>query len=700
MEVVLFQQAKPIFLKDLENEMNILAAFTCQLSACQKPVTLRITGATYYRVSLNEHTILYGPARTAAGYASVDTLTLDVSKGGNLLIEVAGYNCRTLSNAFHSSFLIAELLVDNTVIAATGTNAFQSFRDMSRVQKTMRFSYQRHFSEVYHGYKNYVPWEWEIVDNSLTFFDREVPLPYMETISVKQILAKGVYCETERDIPRVRFINPVPNKRTDGFPLNELSEIPHHEYYCLSFDGHYVCSDSLFEDVIHQGQYIMYDFKQMQTGFITTEVEVLEDCRFFLSLEEYSPKPYVTSERLFAQHCQTISYTLPKGRYQLESFEVYSLRHLQYTVLEGSLIIHRAGIRTYMFPPILKAVQTFENNSLDAIYQAAIESFRQNTVDIYMDCSMRERAGWLCDSFFSGRVERALTGDNVVERAFLRNFSRSAHWKELPEGVLPMCYPSDVIDDYIPQWIMWYVLQLKEALDFTDKLEREEFRSVCYGFTEWAKGYLNEYGLLENLPSWNFIEWSKCNDWTEGVNYPTNFLYSAALHAIGTIYDDPALVAESENVRNHTIKYSFDGTFFAENAIRNESNTLKNTGNISEACQYYAVYLGKVDLSEPCYEPLLHAITDIFGKDHSEYAKLGRDIEPASMFIGNYMRLLTLLEYQKYDTIIDNVERFYGHMAEYTGTLWEHKQIEYGSLNHGFASFAGIALELAFINRK
>ncbi len=92
-------------MKDLENEMNILATFTCQLSACQKPITLRITGATYYRVSLNEHTILYGPARTAAGYASVDTLTLDVSKGGNLLIEVAGYNCRTLSNAFHSSIL-------------------------------------------------------------------------------------------------------------------------------------------------------------------------------------------------------------------------------------------------------------------------------------------------------------------------------------------------------------------------------------------------------------------------------------------------------------------------------------------------------------------------------------------------------------------------------------------------------------------
>ena len=35
--------------------------------------------------------------------------------------------------------------------------------------------------------------------------------------------------------------------------------------------------------------------------------------------------------------------------------------------------------------------------------------------------------------------------------------------------------------------------------------------------------YENGEGLLQNLPSWNFVEWSKANTWVQDVNYPTNF---------------------------------------------------------------------------------------------------------------------------------------------------------------------------------
>ena len=41
--------------------------------------------------------------------------------------------------------------------------------------------------------------------------------------------------------------------------------------------------------------------------------------------------------------------------------------------------------------------------------------------------------------------------------------------------------------------------------------------------------YENGDGLLQNLPSWNFVEWSAANDWINDVNYPTNFLYAEVL---------------------------------------------------------------------------------------------------------------------------------------------------------------------------
>src|SRR5690606_26716811 len=35
---------------------------------------------------------------------------------------------------------------------------------------------------------------------------------------------------------------------------------------------------------------------------------------------------------------------------------------------------------------------------------------------------------------------------------------------------------------------------------------------------------------------------------------------------------------------------------------------------------------------------------------------------------------------------------YYDKMAELTGTLWEHDDVLRGSLNHGFASYAGVAI--------
>ncbi|WP_289490291.1 hypothetical protein, partial [Klebsiella pneumoniae] len=50
--------------------------------------------------------------------------------------------------------------------------------------------------------------------------------------------------------------------------------------------------------------------------------------------------------------------------------------------------------------------------NLQKIYDATVSTFRQNSTDIFMDCPSRERAGWLCDSFFTARVEKELTGES------------------------------------------------------------------------------------------------------------------------------------------------------------------------------------------------------------------------------------------------------------------------------------------------
>ena len=75
---------------------------------------------------------------------------------------------------------------------------------------------------------------------------------------------------------------------------------------------------------------------------------------------------------------------------------------------------------------------------LRAIVEAAKATFAHNAVDLYSDCPSRERAGWLCDSFFTARAEYFLTGESRIEEAFLENFRLYTPDGSIPDsGVFP-----------------------------------------------------------------------------------------------------------------------------------------------------------------------------------------------------------------------------------------------------------------------
>jgi alpha-L-rhamnosidase len=274
----------------------------------------------------------------------------------------------------------------------------------------------------------------------------------------------------------------------------------------------------------------------------------------------------------------------------------------------------------------------------------------------------------------------------------LDNLRAAGHIDGLPKGMLPMCYPSDANGEYIPQWGMWYVLELEEALSRSSRIDAEQYRTLCYDMVEHFTQYENEDGLLERMPHWGFVEWSKCNEWIQDVNYPTAFLYSRFLKAVGTMYKDDALLKKGRQVREAALRLSFDGQLFTDNAVRDESGILRNTGNTSETAQYYAIHFGELNLEEERFAFLKNAFEDVFGCDHQKYASLGREIAPSNAFMGIYLRLECLLERGMYDKVLTEIKGFFGGMAELTGTLWEHDNVHDGSLNHGFASYVAVAM--------
>jgi alpha-L-rhamnosidase len=301
-----------------------------------------------------------------------------------------------------------------------------------------------------------------------------------------------------------------------------------------------------------------------------------------------------------------------------------------------------------------------------------------------MDCPSRERAGWLCDSFFTSRVEKVLTGESKVERAFLENFLLPDAFRNLPRGMLPMCYPSDFYNgEFIPNWAMWYVLELCEYVKRTgDTALAAQAKYKMDELDRYLRRFENEYGLLEKLEAWVFVEWSMANKLVQDVSFATNMLYVGYKRAMAELYGDARQRAEADRLVEtiRTMALCADG-FFCDNAVRTDGKLILS-GECTEACQYYAFFF---DIATPQRDPdLWRILLNEFGPDRAKKG-LYPKIHPANAFIGNYLRLDVLCRYHCNAQLLENISGYFHYMADQTGTLWEN--ITSGaSCNHGFAS--------------
>lgn len=701
----MFLQAVPVFAAGKEKELNyslLVRDFADNLKGCK----LYVTAASFYRLSVNGKFVAFGPARTAGGYARVDELPLGKyhREGGNeVVIEVAGYHCRSLSTVKQDSFVVAELRRGDDVLLATGRD-FTGYRNAQKLQRTERYSGQRHFGEVY-DLANMLFDEADRValaplKDVPAYLHRVVPYPTYARVCQKTYSSRGrfaAYEPKEFRLNRYSFAETM----SDYWGYYPEQDVAHHPYRWLQKQKMAHERGGKLPVTLSEGEYALIDFGGINVGFFEWSARALAECEVVLGFSELcSPRKFEFTN-MNVQN--VIEYHLPADqRVHARSFEPYAARFAVMMVKKGKLTLSSFAMRCYEHDRARLVSHKEKDAALRRIFEAAQTTFVHNALDIYTDCPSRERAGWLCDSFFTGRAEYFLTGDSRVEDAFLENYRLYRPMADYPRGALPMCYPSDVqypasehpYARWIPQWNMWYVLEVAEYLTKRrPSADRELFRASVYGFLELMARFENADGLLQDLPSWNFVEWSTANEWTKNVNYPTNFLYAEALRAAGKLYADAALIEKSDRVRATTAKLSFDGEVFIDNAVKDENGVLRNTRNSSEAGQYYALLFGDLDLTDPKYARLMAHVRNGF----ADFDATGRGFVPVNAFIGLYLRIWLLMELGERELLKANIKEFFGGMVKSTGTLWEYKQHK-GSYDHGFASF--VAEAICFVEQK
>jgi alpha-L-rhamnosidase len=706
-ETVSFRAAKPVWPKDRQTEMNLTVGFRAIVAAPTEPaakVTLRVAASTIYRAWLGERFLGYGPARGPHGFYRVDEwdLTGKLAPGENVVaLEVVGYNVNSYYLLDQPSFCQAEVLVGDRVAAATAArdSAFTASVLGERVQKVQRYSFQRPFIEVYRLAPQFDQWRRDPAAKptavalaeqpTVSLLPRRAPYPEFAKIAPVAVLGGGTVARQPQvaNLWKDRsLVNIGPALK--GYPEKDLelvvsTELQHYasKPAAATEKGSPAGPNQSATIPLAAGQYRLLDFGANLAGFVGGRVECRTATRLVVAFDEILTGGDVDFKRLGCVNA--VTYLLQPGTYALESIEPYTLRYCKLICLEGDCTVSAPYVREYAHPTTPQAKFVASDERLNRLYAAGVLTFRENTLDAFMDCPSRERAGWLCDSFFTARVAADLTGTTAVEKTFVENFLLPPRFAHLPEGMLPMCYPADHNDGvYIPNWSLWFVVELEEYLARSgDRATVEALRGRVTKLLEFFRKYENSDGLLEKLPSWVFVEWSKANDFVQDVNYPSNMLYAGALSAVGRMYRMPEATAKAEKLRETIRKQSFDGKFFVDNALRRDGK-LEVTRNRTEVCQYFAFFFGVADRQR--HAELWRVLRDEFGPDRQK-KKLHGDVYPANSFIGNMLRVELLSDAGRGQQILDESVAYLLYMAERTGTLWENVGAE-ASCDHGFAS--------------
>ena len=724
---LLQKKAQPIFLEGLENEANIQAGFVCEMfltkdelskdSISGKYANVYVAARSFYRLYVNGIFCAHGPARAAEGFLRVDPIDVtDFLKEGKntFAFEVSSYG--DPFDGYSNDTVLGKGLLRAAVTAGekeiySSPKTFSGIRLTQRARLAERISHCRAMAENYTLDEDYCLWRTDkslcgaklcVVDDGSTLIERGTLLPTLEPKPVTRPVAAGRIV-TDRSIPfRDSWF-----ERPIGY-YKDLGERPRRDYLQTVEEPLAPTDKCVFADtgeVSIRGEkgasyYVEYDLGSMELGFIDiafeTEGPGIVD---IIHLESYCVYGFKDetgggANPVTRLHVQggSVSFTSMEpalGRY----FKLY-FRGC------GSFRILRLAIRQYTVPDVRGCGFLCSDDNVNRLFNAAALTFRLNTLDIFMDCPERERGGWLCDSYWTGRAERMLLGGHRVEKDLLENFLMTDAG-EMWRGFFPECYPGNK-QNYkecagITTWSFWLMEELCEYFKETgDREFIEKYRERIEAFVAGAMTLCGPTGILENLP-WLFVDWSYSNDaaFNTPVSTAANALFSDMLTKLGRICGRGDWSAAGEKIRSILRNAILScgtpgkGPALIPDAFNVDGGKLISKDLHTESCTYLTLWSGIID-REAAPLTVFNAVKAMGPcPEFNPNSRVGR----AGLFIGLQYRFDMLAKLGEYGTLFRELNSFYGaQLREGPGTLWESPEIRATSYCHGFTSYAAVQL--------
>ena len=431
-------------------------------------------------------------------------------------------------------------------------------------------------------------------------------------------------------------------------------------------------------------EFRILDMGVNRTGFVGAKVICAKKTRLWFLFDEILSNNDVDFKRLGCVNI--ISYELEPGTYQLESIEPYTLP-LPEGVVPGRALRGRGRVSPRVCPPPSPGARSppATSGSTGSSPRAWKRSGRTRS-DIFMDCPSRERAGWLCDSYFTARVAADLDGERPSGAELLREFPPARRSSSsCPTACCPCVTPPTTTTACTSpigrcgSWCSWR----NTAPAAATGPPWTALRPKVLKLFDFFKRYENQDGLLEKLPSWVFVEWSDADQFVQDVNYPSNMLYAGALAAAGRTYDMPELAAKAERIRadrsagNRSTGSSSSTTRSAAKTANSKSPaTAPRSANTTHSSSRWP--------RRKAIPNCGRLLRDKFGPNREGNQGVSRS-SSGQLVHRQHAADGTALPSGRSQQILDESIAYLLYMADRTGTLWENTEPT-ASCNHGFAS--------------
>ena len=218
-------------------------------------------------------------------------------------------------------------------------------------------------------------------------------------------------------------------------------------------------------------------------------------------------------------------YTLREGRQRHEVYDWKGFRYIQLTFrnLTRPLTVSGLGVTFSSYPVQYRGELRCGEDLLEKIWQTGAYTQQLCMHDRLMDCPWREQVQWLGDGRIQLVVIQNAFGANEICRKFVEDFAQSQY----ENGLIPSMSGKKESQDIIDYALLWIVALHDTVLFDGDARFAREMLPAVERLLVFFKPYVNDDGLIENIPGWVFIDWALIG--RSGCVAPLNAIYYMAL---------------------------------------------------------------------------------------------------------------------------------------------------------------------------